>query len=140
MRSTPRPIQLPGQSSTNETRAAGPRGRVNVSWSSLDMTAGNATDALPENTTGLSRIRRLPSTSFAPCFSTAEAGVAYRSVARAGVLMALATESTFPAESGACCCTQFLSTSSSSTLSGKFLSTSKASMTFLLKIRPCVNL
>ncbi|CAE7794942.1 unnamed protein product [Symbiodinium necroappetens] len=56
MRSTPRPIQLPGQSSTNETRAAGPRGRVNVSWSSLDMTAGNATDALPENTTGGGRL------------------------------------------------------------------------------------
>eukprot|EP00439_Symbiodinium_sp_Y106_P075264 s1430_g14.t2 len=55
MRSTPRPIQLPGQSSTNETRAAGPRGRVNVSWSSLDMTAGNATDAA-ENTTGGGRL------------------------------------------------------------------------------------
>ncbi|CAE7028661.1 unnamed protein product [Symbiodinium sp. CCMP2456] len=59
MRSTPRPIQLPGQSSTNETRAAiaaGPRGRVNVSWSSLDMTAGNATDAFAENTTGGGRL------------------------------------------------------------------------------------
>ncbi|CAE7498873.1 unnamed protein product [Symbiodinium natans] len=50
-RNTPRPIQLPGHSSANETRAAGPRARVNVSWSSLDI-SGNATDAVAENSTG----------------------------------------------------------------------------------------
>ena len=51
VRSTPKPIQLPGRS--NETLAAviaSPRGRVNVSWASLDI-SGNLSEET-QNSTG----------------------------------------------------------------------------------------
>ena len=100
-RNTPRPIQLPGHSSANETRAAGPRARVNVSWSSLDI-SGNATDAVAENSTGLPKASLMfPGVDAFMSTTPQVEGVQYLSVARAGVLMALAIESVFPAESDA---------------------------------------
>ncbi|CAE7228671.1 unnamed protein product, partial [Symbiodinium pilosum] len=52
VRSTPKPIQLPGRS--NETLAAviaSPRGRVNVSWASLDI-SGNLSEETQNSTGG----------------------------------------------------------------------------------------